>query len=144
MELILIRPEPYSNEACEQEPLCRDILHMTLGFYKRVGFVPPWVSYCAALDGKLVGVAGFKGKPVNNTVEISYGIFEPYQNRGLGTQLCHKLVELSLATDPAVRITARTFENENFSARLLRRNGFVLLGTVHDPEDGEVWEWEYM
>lgn len=144
MELIPIPPEIDSNEACAQEPLCRESLYMTLDFYKRVGFQPPWISYYAMLDNKLVGSAAFKGAPLNNTVEIAYGTFEPYQNRGIGTQICRKLVELSLATDPSVRITARTLENKNFSARVLQRNGFVLLGTVHDPEDGRVWEWEYI
>ena len=33
-------------------------------------------------------------------------------------------------------------ENKS-SAKLLEKNNFVLLGTVDDPEDGEVWEWEY-
>lgn len=143
MELLPIQPEMENNEAFAANPLCAESLPMTLDFYRRAGFQPPWISYYVQQDGELVGMAAYKGKPVNNTVEIAYGTFEPYQRKGIGTQICRQLVELSLATDPSVRITARTLENENFSARLLRKNGFVLLGTVQDPEDGEVYEWEY-
>lgn len=143
MELIAIQPEPQHNEEFASNPLCGEMLPMTIDFYKRVGFRPPWISYCARVDGKLVGVAGFKGKPVNNTVEIAYGTFEPFQNKGIGVQICRQLVALSLATDPLVRITARTLPENNFSSRVLQKNGFIRLGMVQDPEDGDVWEWEY-
>jgi hypothetical protein len=33
---------------------------------------------------------------------------------------------------------------ENFSTKILRKNNFTLIGTVIDPEDGEVWEWIYV
>ena len=143
MELLPIQPQPDQNREFAANPLCVASLPMTLDFYKRVGFQPPWISYYAQVDGELAGAAGFKGKPLNNRVEIAYGVFEPYQNKGIGAQICRRLVALSLATDPSVRITARTLPGNNFSARLLQKNGFVLLGTVQDPEDGEVWEWEY-
>ena len=32
---------------------------------------------------------------------------------------------------------------ENHSARILRKNAFEWLGIVNDPDDGDVWEWEY-
>lgn len=30
---------------------------------------------------------------------------------------------------------------EDFSTKILEKNNFILLGTVHNPGDGEVWEW---
>jgi RimJ/RimL family protein N-acetyltransferase len=116
---------------------------MCIDFYKRVGFNPPWVCYYVQLDGQLVAAAAFKGKPVNNKVEIAYGTFPQYQNRGIGSKIADTLVRLSLKTDPSVIITARTLPEENYSARILRKNNFKLLGTIIDEEDGEVWEWEY-
>ena len=68
---------------------------------------------------------------------------EKYRQQGVGTRICKQLVELSLATDASVRITARTLPEKNYSTRILEKNNFVLLGFVTDPEDGEVWEWEY-
>jgi [ribosomal protein S5]-alanine N-acetyltransferase len=38
---------------------------------------------------------------------------------------------------------ARTLMEENYSTRILRKNGFECLGIVNDPDDGDVWEWEY-
>jgi RimJ/RimL family protein N-acetyltransferase len=70
-------------------------------------------------------------------------VFENYQQKGIATRICKQLVELSLATDPSVRITARTLPEKNYSTRILEKNNFVLLGFVTDSEDGEVWEWEY-
>lgn len=74
-------------------------------------------------------------------VEIAYGTFEEFRRQGIGTAICKQLVDLSLQTNPLVRITARTFEKDNFSSRILQRNHFICIGTVDDPEDGEVWEW---
>ena len=141
MELILIKETREENEIFINDPLCLESVSMTIEFYKKVGFVPPWIGYYAKQNGDLVGCAAFKGKPVNGTVEIAYGTFEQYRKQGMGTAICKQLVDLSLKTDPLVKITARTLPEENFSTRILKKNNFIFSGTVHDPEDGEVWEW---
>ena len=91
----------------------------------------------------IIGGGGYKGKPQDNQVEISYGTFKNYQGRRVGTEICRRLVELALQTDPLVKITARTLPDNQASIAVLKRNGFTCLGTVQDPEDGEVLEWEY-
>ena len=131
------------NKAFASNPLCNESLSMCIDFYKRVGFDPPWICYYAEEDGELIGNAAFKGRPINNTVEISYGTMESYRQQGVGTRICKQLVELSLITDSSVRITARTLPEKSYSTRILEKNNFILLGFVTDPEDGEVWEWEY-
>jgi [ribosomal protein S5]-alanine N-acetyltransferase len=144
MQLIPIKEKPGENEGFINNPLCGESIFMTLDFYKKVGFVPPWIGYYAEETGGLVGSAGFKGQPVNETIEIAYGVFEKYRRQGVGAKICKLLVDLSLKTDPSVRITARTLPEENFSVKILRKNNFIFTGTVNDPEDGEVWEWLYM
>jgi RimJ/RimL family protein N-acetyltransferase len=116
---------------------------MSVDFYKRVGFEPPWICYYASEDGEPVGNAAYKGPPKDGMVEIAYGTFEDLRGRGIGTRICSELVKVALEADPSVRITARTLPEPNHSTRILEKNGFKLLGTVDDPEDGEVWEWEY-
>lgn len=143
MELLPIYEKLEDNKTFQEHPLTREWLPMTLEFFQKVGYQPPWIGYYAALDGELVGNAAFKGAPVNHTVEIAYGTFEHFQNKGIATQMCRLLVEKSLATDPTIRITARTLPNPNFSTRVLEKNGFVYVGIINDPEDGDVWEWEY-
>jgi [ribosomal protein S5]-alanine N-acetyltransferase len=143
MKLIPILETLAENESFADNPISKEYLEPTIDFYKRVGFVPPWISYYAELEGNLVGACAFKGQPVNSTVEIAYGTFEPYRQQGVGAAMCKALVALALQSDSTVRITARTLPEANFSTRILEKNGFIYSGTVIDPEDGEVWEWEY-
>ena len=144
MKLLPIKQTVEENKEFASDPHCNETLNACIGFYKKVGFQPPWICFYAEENGELVGSAAFKGKPVNNTVEIAYGTMENHRHQGVGTRICGQLVELALATDPAVRITARTLPEKNYSTRILEKNNFVLLGFVTDPEDGEVWEWVYI
>jgi RimJ/RimL family protein N-acetyltransferase len=141
MKLIPIKERLEENEDFTANPLCQENIQMTIDFYKKVGFIEPWIGYYAEENGNLVGSAGFKGQPINGTIEIAYGTFEMYRKQGIGTMICKQLVNLSLKTDPSIRITARTLPEENFSVRILKKNNFVFIGTVNDPEDGDVWEW---
>jgi [ribosomal protein S5]-alanine N-acetyltransferase len=143
MQLLPIKQTTEENIDFINDPACNETLNMTIAFYKRVGFNPPWIGYYAEENGELIGSAAFKGKPINNTVEIAYNTFENHQHQGIGTRICKQLVELAMATDPSVRITARTLPEKNYSTRILEKNNFILLGFVTDPEDGEVWEWEF-
>jgi RimJ/RimL family protein N-acetyltransferase len=144
MELIPIKEQLEDNKVFTDNPICQDSIYMSVGFYKKIGYNAPWICYYASLDNELIGCAAYKGKPVNGRVEIAYGVFPAYQNKGIGAQIANILVKLAHDTDPTVTVTARTLPEENYSARLLRKNGFKLLGPVMDDEDGEVWEWEYI
>ena len=144
IELIPINENYDDNEEFTSNPLCLETTIMTIDFHKKVGYVLPWIGYFARQNDDLVGSGGFKGKPINGTVEIAYGTFENYRKQGIGTAICRELVELSLKTDSSLKVTARTLPEKNFSARILEKNNFTLVGTVNDPEDGEVWEWVFM
>ena len=143
MELIPIKLTLEENTEFLINPDCNTSLQMSIDFYKRAGFNPPWIGYYVSVKNQLVGAAAFKGQPVNNKVEIAYGTFERFQQQGIGTEICKMLVDLSLRTNPTVELTARTLPNKNYSSRILEKNGFNLFGIVIDDEDGEVWEWRY-
>jgi [ribosomal protein S5]-alanine N-acetyltransferase len=143
LELVPIRSTMPENGDFAADPACADTLQMSVDYYKVIGFEPPWICYYAKADGKLVGSGAFKGKPVNGRVELAYGTFADERGKGIGTAICRKLVELARATDPAVTVTARTLPEPNHSTRILEKSGFRLLGTVQDPDDGDVWEWQY-
>ncbi|HVV56445.1 MAG TPA: GNAT family protein [Mucilaginibacter sp.] len=143
MELIPVKQHLHENAVFSGNPDCLETLDMTVDFFNRVGYNPPWIGYFAQLNGELVGAAAFKGKPVNNKVEIAYGTFPRFRNQGIGKRIADALVQLSLQTDPSVIITARTLPEENYSVRILRKNNFRLAGTITDPDDGDVWEWVY-
>ena len=143
MDLVPISEHIEDNKEFTDNPLCQETIYMTIDFFKRVGYKEPWISYYATENGGLIGCGAFKGAPQNGAVEIAYGTFEPFRQKGIGTGICRLLVELSLKTDPSVTITARTLPQKSFSTRILEKNGFIFSGTVNDPEDGDVWEWVY-
>ena len=143
MQLLPVKQSIEENAEFAGNALCTETLTMCIEFYKRVGFNPPWICYYAEENGELVGSAAFKGQPIDNSVEIAYGTMENHRQKGLGTRICKQLVDSSLAADPTIRITARTLPENNYSTRILEKNNFILLGMVNDPEDGDVWEWEY-
>jgi len=142
MKLIPVKERLEENREFNN-PLYKEIVEMTIDFYKRIGYVPPWIGYFVELNGEIVGSAGIKGKPVDGKIEIAYGTMEAFRHKGIARRICRELVELSLKTDPTITITARALSENNFSAKVLKRNNFVCTGMVNDPEDGDVWEWEY-
>ncbi|MDH3649003.1 MAG: GNAT family N-acetyltransferase [Saprospiraceae bacterium] len=143
MKLIPTRETSEGNDDFIQNPDCQDSIYMLVEFYKKIGFNPPWIGYYAKKDGQLVGSAGFKGAPKNGKVQIAYSTFPRFQQQGFGTEICRQLVQLALDTDPTVTITARTLPKENYSTKILQKNGFNLVGVVRDEDDGNVWEWVY-
>ncbi len=144
MKLLPIDKDETLKKEFLANPECIEILSVFRNLYIRVGFEKPWIGYFTTLENnEIIGVAGFKGKPKNGKVEISYGTFKNYQQQGIGTELCHQLVLLSLQKDKKVKITARTLPENNASTRILKKNGFKFSGPVWDEDDGNVWEWEY-
>ena len=143
MELLPIKEHLFENTDFNNRTECTENLQQCTDFYKRVGFNPPWICYFVQMEGQLVAGAAFKGKPLNHKVEIAYGVFEKFQNKGIGNRIAKVLVQLALDNDPTLRITAQTLKEENYSVRILRKNNFVLIGTAIDDDEGEVWEWEY-
>jgi len=144
LQLIPIKEFLHQNKEFEDHPDCRENLEMSVMFYSRVGYVVPWIGYYASMEGAWVGSGGFKGRPVDGRVEIAYGTFPSFQRKGIGSMICRELVSLARSTDPAVKITARTLMEENYSTKILKKNGFVCRGVVVDVDDGDVWEWEYI
>lgn len=144
MQLIPIKEHLEENPEFTAHPDCQESIYMCVDFYKKVGYNPPWICYYVQIDNNLVAAAAFKGQPVNNKVEIAYGTFPLYQKQGIGTRIAQMLVQISLQTDPTVRITAQTLKEENYSVRILRKNNFKLIGTAMDDDEGEVWEWEFI
>ncbi|MFB9841528.1 GNAT family N-acetyltransferase [Mucilaginibacter ginsenosidivorans] len=143
MNLLPIKEHLHENTEFIGHPDCKDSLGMCIDFYQRVGFNPPWICYYVQIDDQLVAAAAFKGKPVENKVEIAYGTFSAHQNKGIGTKIAETLVRLALEADPLIRVTAQTLMEENYSTKILRKNNFVIIGKAMDDDEGEVWEWEY-
>lgn len=116
-------------------------LGATAGLYRSVGFRMPWVGYLAVEGLTPVGTCGFKSAPVEGRVEIAYFTFPQFQGRGLATDMARALIAIARRDEPAVIVTAQTLPDRNASHRVLEKLGFVVMRTVHHPDDGPVLEW---
>jgi RimJ/RimL family protein N-acetyltransferase len=141
--LHIIKERLSDNPEFAAIPECAELLEISVSYHASLGYSPPWVGYYASINNIMVGSGAFKGRPRNGRVEIAYSTFEGQRNKGVGTAICTALVQLALETDPGVVIIARTLMEENASCNILRKNKFILKGVVNDPDDGEVWEWEF-
>lgn len=93
-------------------------------------------------DRTLVGLGGFKGE-VNDDgmVEIGYAIAPAYRRRGLAAEASRGMIEYAFGYPEIKRVDAHTLPERNASTGVLEKVGMKLLGTVNDPDDGEIWHW---
>jgi ribosomal-protein-alanine N-acetyltransferase len=117
-----------------------DICGMYLSRYDHASPPLPWVGYLAERNGMFVGTCAYKTPPGAHGVEIAYYTFPEFEGQGIATAMAAELVEI--ATREAVSpVRAQTLPEQNASCRILTKLGFVNVGSVMHPEDGEVWEW---
>ena len=143
MQLVVIERDGTVQGIDAIPDVAKEALAMTVEFYGRAGFAPPWGSYIALEEDVPVGACGFKGAPKEGRVEIAYFTFPGGENRGVATRVAALMIEIAKVADPSVVVTARTLVEPNASHRVLIKSGFRNAGVVVDPEDGEVLEWVY-
>jgi ribosomal-protein-alanine N-acetyltransferase len=143
MKLVEISLSGEAAEPIERAPaIIADIGAAYVALYDVAGYVKPWLGYFAVDDSVCIGTCGFKAPPRNNRVEIAYFTFPEYERRGHATRMARMLVDMSRACDAHVIVAAQTLPQEGASTAVLRRLGFVLMGSLDHPDDGEVWEWQ--
>jgi [ribosomal protein S5]-alanine N-acetyltransferase len=143
MRLVEISLSGEAAEPIERLPaIAGDIGAAYVALYAAAGYVKPWLGYFALEDSVCIGTCGFKGPPKNSRVEIAYFTFPEYELRGYATRMARMLVEMAHPAEADVVIAAQTLPQEGPSTAILRKLGFVLMGSIDHPEDGEVWEWQ--
>ena len=83
-----------------------------------------------------------QGATCKQSCRIAYFAFPEYEGRGFATRMAGELLRIASEADAEVITTAQTLPRESASTAILKKLGFVLIGTVNHPEDGEVWEWQ--
>jgi [ribosomal protein S5]-alanine N-acetyltransferase len=105
----------------------------------------PWTHGFAIMErdsGATVGSCGYKGPPDEGVVEIAYGVDPDMQGRGYATEAARALVDYAFDNAMVGVVRAHTLPDNTASARVLAKCGFVCVGEVVDPEDGQVLRWE--
>ncbi len=106
-----------------------------------------WPVCAIVLDGAMVGHIGYHGPPganarrVPDAVEVGYTVFPAHRRQGYATEAVRGLLEH--AREQGVhRFIASVGPQNAPSLALVRRLGFVEVGSHWDDEDGEELEFE--
>jgi RimJ/RimL family protein N-acetyltransferase len=141
MELRLLEENEDKLDDLFASAEAQQLLEIYDEYYPRMGFDPPWVAYLVIMDGEVVGTGSFTAAPEDGVVEIAFWTFADFEGQGVASFVCAHLVDIALAEDPTVAITAKTAPGTNASTRILEKNGFVYHKPVPDDEIGEAWLW---
>lgn len=84
---------------------------------------------------------GYKGVPVDGTVEIGYEIAPGFRRRGLAGAAAIALVDRVLGHGEVTRVTAHTPAGDAACGGVLRNAGFSVEARIEDPEHGAIERW---
>ncbi len=88
-----------------------------------------------------IGLAGFRGRPLDGTAEINFGIVAAHRGRGYATEAMRALMAWAL-DDPQVRaVEAEIVASGADSARVLRKLGFQPKGAL---PSGDSQQFQYV
>lgn len=100
-----------------------------------------WGTHLVFDNRALIGLAGWKGEPVDGVAELGYAIAPARQGQGHATAVVRELI--TRAQHQGLRqARAHTLATDSPSTSVLHRCGFTKTGEVLDPEVGAVWRWE--
>lgn len=84
-------------------------------------------------DNRMVGDICFVGEPdPNGEIEIGYGTYQEFRNRGFMTEAVSRIVTWAKAQPKVKSIFAATTKENIASYSILEKNGFVHIGEVDD------------
>ena len=81
----------------------------------------------------LVGAAGFKGAPMDGTVELGYGVVAEYQRRGYATETVRAFLTHAFSVPSVRRVIAETLPGLASSIAVLEKCGFRFIGDGSEP-----------
>jgi RimJ/RimL family protein N-acetyltransferase len=77
---------------------------------------------------RLVGTGGYKGPPLDGTVEIGYSVVSDQQRRGYATEAVNGLVRHAFRSPEVARVIAHTLPDLVASIGVLKKTGFRFVG----------------
>lgn len=93
-------------------------------------------------DKRLLGTCGFKDAPnEENIIEIGYEIEASYRQKGLASEVAKGLIDFAFSHENVTAVMAHTLAHENPSVSVLKKLGFQFVKELHDPDDGDIWQW---
>jgi RimJ/RimL family protein N-acetyltransferase len=105
-----------------------------------------FVSFALEFDGKLIGGIGLDPIIEDHKAEIGYALGKKYWNKGLMTEALKLVTDFGFKEFRLKRITAHVITKNKASAKVLKKNGYKLEGTLrkHNLKDGRFYDaWIY-
>jgi RimJ/RimL family protein N-acetyltransferase len=101
----------------------------------------PWrSSWLILVDGLASGTVGFKGNPIDDRLEVGYGVVPSRRGHGVATVALEQLLTMLEGRDLTVRAETATWNVA--SQMVLRHLGFVEIARRLDVDGGELIVWE--
>jgi [ribosomal protein S5]-alanine N-acetyltransferase len=101
----------------------------------------PWhSSWLIVVDGLASGTVGFKGEPVDNRLEVGYGVVPSRRGQGVASAALKQLLTMLDGRDLTIRAETATWNVA--SQMVLRRLGFLEIARRADSNDDELIIWE--
>jgi RimJ/RimL family protein N-acetyltransferase len=91
-----------------------------------------WYWILRAPRRTLIGLSGFKSRPVNGSVELGYSTLPLYQRQGFATEAVQAMVEWAFAQGVNC-VLAETLPELTASQSVLRKAGFQFVGEGSEP-----------
>jgi len=89
-------------------------------------------------ENKMVGDLCIVGEPnANGEIEIGYGTYEEFQNKGFMTEVVRGIIEWAKTQIKVKSIIASTDKTNTASFKVLEKNGFIKIG-----ETTTIFEWK--
>ena len=83
---------------------------------------------------ELIGVAGFKGRPVHGSCEIGYSVLPSFQGNGYATEASRELLRWAFSHGDVDRITSETLPDLTDSIRVMEKCGMRFVGDGNPEE----------
>lgn len=90
MELLPIGATLKENKLFADHPDCQTILPMTIEFFNRIGYTPPWIGYFAKIDDKIAGLS-YRNEQVAVSPTFVVATLQNHDYRPLPNQNYHFL-----------------------------------------------------
>ncbi|MDX1582802.1 MAG: GNAT family protein [Thermoanaerobaculia bacterium] len=97
-------------------------------------------------SGRFIGCCGIELVKIHRCGELGYWIGKPYWNRGFASEAVGRLISWSFSTLGIEKITARVFDGNHASSRVLKkvgmeREGYMKKHLVKWGERRDVEQW---
>ena len=145
MRELATEPEKFAEEhGVRLHPVARQVAQSSLEFMRTFSLETPaeWFGYLVVEGAtqETVGVASFKGPPVDGALELAFYTFPGFEGRGIATEMVRFLLQRARELPKVKSVIAYTAPDNSTAAHILEKLAFRFTGEERD-QTLTVWRW---